>query len=188
MDTPVTATFAMNRAEFRDWAERQPRGRYERVHGKVVPMTPERAGHVLIKVAVAAALAQAVRDAGLVAQAFGDGMTVEVDDDTDFEPDALVNLGPSLHLDAVTAPNPVIVVEVLSPGTQSIDTGEKLAGYQRVASIQHYLIVSAWRREVVHHRRAGDGFVTSVIRSGVIALDPPGISVAVDAIYRDVAL
>ena len=51
-------------------------------------------------------------------------MTVEVD--TDYEPDAVVNCGPPIPDDAVAATNPVIVVEVLSPGTRGIDTGAKL--------------------------------------------------------------
>jgi Uma2 family endonuclease len=178
----------LSRAEFRAWAEQQPRGRFERVDGRVVPMTPERAGHILIKVAVATALRDALHAAKIAAQAFGDGMTVEIDANTDYEPDALVNLGPRLRIDAIAAPNPVIVVEVLSPGTQSVDTSEKLTGYLRVSSIQHYLIVSARRREVVHHRRVGEAFVSTVVTAGDILFDPPGISIAVDAIYRDVEL
>jgi Uma2 family endonuclease len=178
----------ISRADYRAWAERQPRGRFERVDGRVVRMTPERAGHVLIKVAIVNALADAVRAAGVQGQAFGDGMTVEVDDDTDYEPDALLNLGPVLDLEAVVATNPVIVVEVLSPATQSIDTQEKLAGYFRVPAVAHYLIVSARRREVVHHRRAADAILSTVTTEGAIALDPPGISIPLDAIYRDVVL
>lgn len=49
--------------------------------------------------------------------------------DSDYEPDAFVNGDPPIADDAVAAPNPVIVVEVLSPGTASTDTGGKLAGY-----------------------------------------------------------
>ena len=44
------------------------------------------------------------------------------------------------------ASNPVIVVEVLSPSTQSISSSDKLADYFRVPVIQHYLIVRAKRR------------------------------------------
>jgi Uma2 family endonuclease len=47
---------------------------------------------------------------------------------------------PALADDAVAAPNPVIIVEVLSPGTTSTDTGGKLADYFCVPSVAHYLI------------------------------------------------
>src|SRR3712207_9097062 len=65
------------------------------------------------------------RSAGLGCEAFADGMTVEIGEDYDYEPDAVVNCGDRLHPDVVAAPNPVIVVEVLSPSTQSTDTGAK---------------------------------------------------------------
>ena len=50
---------------------------------------------------------------GTMAATARPGMTVEVD--TDYEPDAVVNCGPPIPDDAIAAPNPVIVVEVLSP-------------------------------------------------------------------------
>ncbi len=64
------------------------------------------------------------------------GMT-EIDDDTDYEPDALVNCGAPIPDDAIAAPNPVVVVEVLSPYCLA-DTGAKLADYFRLPSVQHY--------------------------------------------------
>ena len=86
--------------------------------------------------------------------------------------------------DAIAAINPVIVVEVLSPGTKGVDTGAKLDGYFRVPSIVHYLIVLTARRGVIHHRRAHDGGIdTRILSSGKIELDPPGIAIDIDEIY-----
>jgi Uma2 family endonuclease len=172
----------LTREEFHRWAETQ-RGRFERIAGEPVAMSPERAQHVRIKSRVWAALDRAVRDNGLDCEALGDGITIEVDADTDYEPDAVVNCGPRLPPDATAATNPVIIVEVLSPGTQTIDTGEKLADYYRVASIQHYLIVRARRQEIIHHRRSGDAIVSSTVNVGAIRLDPPGIVVDVADCY-----
>jgi len=42
-------------------------------------------------------------------------------------------------------------------------TDDKLAGYFRVPSIQHYLIFSTRRPEVIHHRRAGEAIETRVV-------------------------
>lgn len=81
------------REEYRRWAERQ-RGRYERVWGEVVAMNAERIGHVRVKTRVWQALDRATRGAGLECEALGDGVTVEIGDDTDYEPDAVVNCGP----------------------------------------------------------------------------------------------
>jgi len=110
-------------------------------------------------------------------------MTDEIDDDTDCEPDALVSCGAPLPDEAIAAPNPVVIVEVLSPSTASVDTGARFAGYFSLPSVQHYLLVRPSRREVVHHRRTGDGILTRIVHEGVILLDPPGIQLALDEIY-----
>lgn len=173
-----------DRDEYRRWAAAQPCGRYERVAGEVVAMAPERAAHVRAKTRVWRALDQAIRASALPCEALGDGVTVEVGDDTDYEPDAVVNCGPRMGDDAIAAPNPVVVVEVLSPSTRSVDTGAKLADYFRVPSIRHYLIVRADRRAVVHHRRRDDGGIeTKLVADGQIALDPPGVGILVDDLY-----
>jgi Uma2 family endonuclease len=94
-----------------------------------------------------------------------------------------VNGGPPASADAIAAANPVIIVEVLSPATQSIDTSDKLAGYFKLASVEHYLIVSARRREVIHHRREGSAIVSRVVNVGAIELEPPGILVDIAELY-----
>jgi len=173
----------MSRREFLEWAEAQPRGRFERVDGEVIAMAPERWAHARLKARIWRALDREITQAGLPCEAAPDGMTVEIDDDTDYEPDALVNCGPPIPDDAIAAPNPVVIVEVLSQGTASVDTGAKLAGYFRLASVQHYLLVRPTRREVVHHRRVADGILTRIVHEGVILLDPPGIRLILDEIY-----
>ena len=75
--------------EFLAWAEGQP-GRYELFNGVIYAVTPERAVHAETKYAVAKALGAAVVRAGLNCWVLPDGMTVRVDDDTAYEPDALV--------------------------------------------------------------------------------------------------
>jgi Uma2 family endonuclease len=172
----------LSRDEFRRWAEGQV-GRYERVSGEPIAMSPERIQHVRVKTRTWAALDRAIAAAGVDCEALGDGVTIEVDDDTDYEPDVVVSCGPPASPDAVAAANPVIVVEVLSPGTQSIDTSDKLTGYFRLASVQHYLIVSTRRREVILHRREGDAIVSRIINVGTIDLDPPGITFDIGDLY-----
>ena len=166
--------------EYLSWAEGQP-GRYELLNGTIYAMTPEWAVHAKIKFAVQTALLYAIRRAGLPCRMLPDGMTVRVDDDTAYEPDALVYCGEELPGPAIEVPNPVIVVEVLSPSTRKIDASAKLAGYFRVPSVAHYLIVDPDSRLVIHHARGeGDAIATRIIRDGKLRLDPPGMSVAVE--------
>jgi Uma2 family endonuclease len=171
-----------SREEFRRWCEARTKGRYERVDGRIVAMAPERGAHLRVKGAIYKALDRAVTAAAVPCQALPDGATVETGD-SDYEPDALVNCGAPMADDAVAAPNPVIVVEVLSPGTMATDTGGKLADYFRVPSVAHYLIVHPTRRTVTHHRRTGDGIDTRIVVKGPITMDPPGIVIMAEEIF-----
>jgi hypothetical protein len=173
----------MTRDEFHRWTEGQ-KGRFERIASEPVAMSPERMQHIRLKSRIWAVLDRAIREAGLDCEAVGDGITIEVDEDTDYEPDAVVNCGPRMHPDATVATNPVVVVEVLSPSTQSIDTSDKLADYFRVPSIQHYLILRARRQEIIHHSRQGDAVLSRTVNIGAIRLDPPGVSITVADVYR----
>lgn len=174
-----------DRAAYRAWAEQQP-GKWERENGLVVQMASQRATHALVKGRVFQALDQAVRKVGLPCQVFPDGMTVETDEYTDFEPDALVSCGERVPGTSVAVPNPVIVVEVLSPSTADRDQTVKLEGYFKVLSVQHYLLFVASAVRVIHHRRWTEGrLLTSIHHDGTLDLDPPGLRVAVAECYRD---
>jgi Uma2 family endonuclease len=172
------------REEYRRWYERQPAGRFERVDGRIVAMAPERGAHLRVKAAVWLILRQAVAAAGAPCQALPDGATVAAGD-SDYEPDAVVNCGEPMADDAVVAPNPVVIVEVLTPSTASTDTSGKLLDYFTIPSVAHYLIVHPTRRSIIHHRRTAAGAIeTRVVGSGPITMDPPGITVSVEAIYE----
>ena len=169
--------------EFIAWASKQS-GRFELYAGKVYAMSPERAGHAQTKFAVQVELKRAIKAKRLNCHMLPDGMTVRVDDHTAHEPDALVYCGPQVGPDVVEISEPIVVVEVLSPSTRSIDASAKLAGYFRVPSVQHYLIVDPEGRPTLHHRRQADGTVlTRIVSSGTIDLSPPGLSVDVGRFF-----
>jgi len=173
----------LSRADFLDWVERQPKGRFERVAGEPVAMSPERWIHARLKARVWEIFNRELRSAGLPCQAAPDGMTVEIDEDTDYEPDALINCGDPIPDDATAAPNPVVIVQVLSPGTQALDAGGKLADYFKLPSVQHYLLVRPVQRDVIHHRREGERIETRVVNTGSVVLDPPGISLDLAEVF-----
>ena len=170
----------MTADDFIAWAMEQPEtGHYELVAGEVVAMAPERAAHVRAKQRFVRRLEEAIERAGLPCEAFVDGLAVAVDAHTVFEPDALVRCGATLPDDALRIDDPVIVLEILSPATRSVDTGLKFTEYFRLPSLRHYLIVRAETRTVVHHARTGDGSIaTRLVHDGSLRLDPPGIELA----------
>jgi Uma2 family endonuclease len=176
---PDAAPARMTSDEFIAWAIEQPKGcRYELVAGEVVATAPERSEHALTRFHVARRLAEAVERDGLSCTVYPDGMSVEIDASTTYEPDALVRCGEALPPDTIRLSDPVIVVEVLSPSTRARDAGAKLADYFRLPSVQHYLIVRTEDRAIIHHARNADGTIlTQIIREGILRLDPPGLTV-----------
>lgn len=174
----------MSRAEYRRWAEAQPRGRFERIDGWVVAMAPGRRNHAKRKARVWLALTRAVEAAGLACEVYPDGVTVAVEENA-FEPDAILRCGDALAGDGVDVPDPMVVVEVLSPSTRSGDLTSKMVAYFRLPSVRHYLIVWADRPQVIHHRRRDDseGIETRVVTAGGIRLDPPGLAITVEQVY-----
>ena len=175
MSAPARAR--MTADQFIEWAMAQPEGcRYELAAGELVAMAPERSAHALTKLTVAMRLFEAVKAANLPCTVYPDGMAVQVDTETVYEPDAMVRCGAPLPANATRVTDPLIVVEVLSPSTRARDSGAKLEDYFRLPTLWHYLILKTENRSVVHHRRAeAGGIATRIIRDGAVVLDPPGI-------------
>jgi Uma2 family endonuclease len=170
--------------EFLTWAEENP-GRYELVDGEILGMAPERVIHLQVKLAIHVALLTAIERAGLPCSVLPDGATVRVSESTAYEPDALVYCGPEKDGGDIEVRDPVIVVEVLSPGTRRIDLSVKLEGYFRVESIRHYLIFDTERRFIIHHAKDESGVIqTRFVRGGTIALDPPGLTLEFEACFK----
>lgn len=184
----MTAALKLQRMtsdEFIEWSMRQPEGhRYELVGGEVVGMAAERLAHAEVKLEVVVALREAIAKAGLPCRALPDGVSVEIDEDTIYEPDALVRCGARPPGDAVKINDPVIVVEVVSPSSAGRDSGIKLVDYFRLPTLRHYLVVRTDKRSVTHHRRdEGERIETRIVRGGELVLDPPGITVAVERFF-----
>jgi Uma2 family endonuclease len=169
--------------EFLTWASAQPRGRYELVRGELVQMAPERALHNVIKGEVYAALRDAIKRARLPCKAYSDGMTVVIDNEHAREPDAAVQCGIGFKPGNMILEDPLIVVEVISPSSERVDTGDKVREYFSVPSLQHYLIVDPIEKFVIHHTRGRD---RQVLSSGVIDLTPPGMTVPVAELLPEI--
>jgi Uma2 family endonuclease len=171
--------------EFLPWAEAQERGRYELHDGQVIIMSPERAAHWKAKLNAVIALRDAIKAARLSCHAVPDGATVRISPYTAFEPDALVYCGEEVPGHSLEVPNPVIVVVVLSPGTQVTDLQDKRRGYFTVPSVHHYLAVDPEKHLVIHHARGdGDALQRQLLTAGELRLDPPGLSVAVSSFFE----
>jgi Uma2 family endonuclease len=169
---------AMTVDEYLAWSERQSeRQRTELINGQIVAKAMERVGHNRIKISALIALRRAVETAHLQCEVMTDGVAVRIDDHTAYEPDALVYCGNRLPDATMIVPNPVIIVEVLSPTTAHSDTSAKLIGYFKLPSVTHYLVMDPDACTVTHYERDG---VPKVLAGGRLRLDPPGLAVTIE--------
>jgi Uma2 family endonuclease len=162
--------------EFLAWAMRQPQGKYELIDGVIVMQQAQKWGQSKAKLAVYAALRDAILAAAVPCYAAPDGPTVRISKRKAFVPDALVAPLPEPEFDDLEINNQVIVVEVLSPSTKRMDTMTKLRGYFKIASVRHYLIVDPAGHTVTRYSR-GRTLTRRVFRKGAVVVKPPGIEV-----------
>jgi Uma2 family endonuclease len=169
--------------EFLDWSTGRE-GKYLLVRGEIFAMAPESIQHARVKLAFVNAVNSAIQRAGLPCEAIVDGPGVAIADDTCYIPDVSVYCGERAGGDVRLVPNPLAVVEVLSPSTEHFDSSDKLLDYFTVPSIRHYVIVSLKKRAISHHKRVeGPVIPTQILREGELVLDPPGVAISVAEIF-----
>lgn len=182
----------MTADEFLAWSSALPReaGKFELINGEVIVVRPqgqsERAAHWEAKGALYSALKAAIDQAGLKCHAVTDGASVRVSEDKVVEPDALVYCGDRVPRDSLKVPEPIIVVEVLSPTTPSHILTTKLEYYLHHPTIRHYLFVDTEAPRVIHHDKVeGDRWLTRIVPAPVtLRLDPPGLDVDLAELFE----
>jgi Uma2 family endonuclease len=164
--------------------------RHEYVNGEMFAMT----GGTLRHNTIALNLAVAVRN-GLRAgpcRVYINDVRVRIEKTRSYYyPDLLVTCTKGtqpVDLAAVTVDDPVLLVEVLSQGTEAIDRREKLLSYRQLPSLAEYVLVSQDEPRVEIHRRRGDIGWEKVEHSAdeTVELKSVGIRIAMQAIYEGV--
>lgn len=183
----------MSVAEFLVWSEEQPDdARHELVAGVPVRlMAPTSIRHARIQRNASEVLRGAMAAAGIHCEILeaGPGVALGPEGDECRIPDVVVTCSAAIDETAHLVPEPLIVVEVASPSTRLADVNDKVEFYGALASIHHYVVIEQDRRRVVYHGRgASGGLEPRIVREGEIALDPPGILLALDALYADTTL
>jgi Uma2 family endonuclease len=173
----------MTAEEFAIWSEARPEKHWELFDGVPQLQQSQNWGHARHLRIIERLLEDAIAASGLGLYVGGQGLVVKAGPHIVFEPDIVVFAGLMGDRDIIT-PDPIVVVEVLSPSTEKKDLTVKLAGYFNVPAIQHYLIVDWEDREIIHHRREGAGLAKPVIvREGSLVLEPPGLMFDVSSIF-----
>ena len=105
--------------------------------------------------------------------------------------DASVVCGPSHFADAprYTITNPTVIIEVLSPSTESYDRGKKFQQYRKIDSLRAYLLIAQDSMHVELYVRQEQNrwlLVEASEKEAMVSLDVIGCTMAIRDIYEDV--
>jgi Uma2 family endonuclease len=174
----------MSVAEFLAWEREQPE-RYEYSGGVVTMMTGASLVHVTITMNIAFALRQSLRGSGC--RPFTNDAKVLAGASVRY-PDITVTCTPFGGKDDIV-PEPIVVIEVISPSTEREDRGRKKFDYFATPSIEQYAIIEQDARRVDLYTRAGTEWIDQVVEgSAVLKLSAIGVEISLDDIYEDTEL
>ena len=89
----------------------------------------------------------------------------------------------------VTATNPVVIAEVLSPETARYDRGKKFELYKSLQTLRDYLLIDQYVIDVEHRWREGETWKSAHYKAGEsVTLTGIPLTIAVDALYEDVTI
>ena len=177
----------MTQQEFFDWAETQDM-RYEFDGFQPVAMTGGTLGHSCVIRNVNFQLTSRLR--GKTCEPLGPDAGVATVGDTVRYPDAVVTCTKFNARDRLV-PNPVIVVEVVSPSSVRMDRITKLREYQAVPTIRRYVIVEpdAMAVTVLSRDHADEAFRAAGLTEGdTLHLPEVGIEIPVASLYEGTTL
>ncbi len=176
-------------AEYLD-LETISRVKHEYLDGQAWAMAGGSPRHAAIAANVILVLAAALRERAC--QVYGSDLRVRVKaTGLATYPDITVVCG-TLQIDpddpsGNTTINPTVLVEVLSPSTETYDRGEKLAHYKQIPSVQEIVLIAHGSAKIELWRRVQTGWTLEVACAGAERLRLTSLDCTIDLadVYRD---
>jgi len=163
--------------------ERAAEYKSEYYDGEMFAMAGAREAHNLIAMNLGASLHQQLR--ARPCRTYSNDMRVQVGSDRRYTyPDLIVVCDQPRFLDdrRDTLLNPTLIVEVLSPSTESFDRGRKFAYYRSIPSLSDYLLVASEQTSAELFTRQPDG------RWILTAADNPGDTLDIPSVGCRISL
>ncbi|HME21131.1 MAG TPA: Uma2 family endonuclease [Acetobacteraceae bacterium] len=175
-------TNPMSLEDFLDWESRQE-FKYEFDGFQPVAMTGVTVAHSVIQSNLLGLLFNRLR--GHRYRAHGSDLKIQVAGRIRY-PDAFIVCSP-ITPGATVIDDPVVVFEILSPGTSYKDRIEKNQEYRATHSIQRYVILEQSRPAATVYTRAGDDWVADVlVGEAELMLSEIGSSIPLSEVYEEV--
>lgn len=162
--------------------------KHEFVNGELRAMSGARDEHVTVSLNVATLLKSHLR--GGSCRLYAVDMKVKVVATGNvFYPDVVVTCDAADRESKLFKTSPKLIVEVLSDSTAAYDRGDKFAEYQKLPSLEEYVLIEPLRRRVECFRRQSDGlwiYVSFDETAARVIFSSLAFEAAMDDIYEDV--
>jgi Uma2 family endonuclease len=161
---------------------------YQLVDGEVRQVSPASSVHASIQARLTSLITSAFERASLPLQITVEGAVIPgLNASTNVRvPDILVSLS-EFERDQQTVPDPLLVVEVLSPGNQD-DTRDNIRAYATLASVREMVVIHSTRvLAEVHRRDAAGAWLPEpdyIAAGGRLRLAPVALDCAIEDAYR----
>jgi Uma2 family endonuclease len=170
--------------------ERAGEARYEYWDGDIICMSGGTPQHAIIGGNVFLSLSNRLR--GSNCRAFNGDLAVKTPALPPYRyPDASVACGQPIYemVEGMgTLTNPVLIVEVLSRGTETLDRHQKKVAYQALPTVREYMLVAQDAPHVTHYVRQDDGWKRTDHADLLTTIKLPslGISLTLADLYESI--
>jgi Uma2 family endonuclease len=183
---PEPATRRMNVAEFLRWDDGTDT-RYELIHGVPVAMAPPASAHGMLCMRPGGAIEAALRTRRPCRVQSEAGIARPDRADTCYVADLAVTCAPHQRGEQLVT-NPILVVEILSPGTERHDRHTKVPAYRQIGSILEIVLLDSESHYAEILRRDGDRWITELLqgRGGSLRLVSADVLIGMAELYEGI--
>ena len=178
----------MSPQEYLEWEEKQPI-KYEYINGEVFAMTGGTIPHNAIAVNLTTGLKNHLR--GGSCRVYSADAKVGVSENGPYHyPDVMVTCDERDRRAIEAIYHPCLIVEVLSPSTESFDRGKKFKHYRRISTLREYVLIDAEQMNVEIFRLNDRGIweLYTYAEGEEIYLSSVDFRCAIALLYEDVVL
>jgi Uma2 family endonuclease len=168
-------------------AEEQSSVKHEYIDGQVYAMAGASDAHVTIAGNFFALLRNHLR--GSKCRVFISDMKARIEElNIYYYPDVLVTCDERDRTESTLKRYPKVIIEVLSPSTEAFDRGDKFLDYQRIETLEEYVLISTLRQRVDCFRRNAEGLwvMQSYSLGQIFSLNSLKFKTALETLYEDV--
>ena len=178
----------MTLAEFLRWEDGTDT-RYELLSGFPVAMAPPAPAHGFLAARLCARIDGALQSRRPCMVQVEAGIARPDRDDTCYVADLAVTCTPPRRGDQLIS-DPVLIVEILPPGTAMYDRQTKVADYRRIPSVEEILLIDSTSIFAEVLRREGDRWITEIVRGSqaTLSLASIGMTATMSDLYEGIEL